>query len=452
MLPPTSGVYQAGPGVTVIAGPPPVVPPSVLVYAPQERVSPRSGGLVPPGGLAPTGTGYGYGSLPGTDASHPIMAMKPIEPTAGPQREYKDLGWVQQTGTWKLLFQQASAVGANVLALFMLWYNFYHHQNQGYLMRCDVRQENVSLQLGYACSWTKAFLRTFPLMAVNISMVVAMRVFFQHRMYYSILKAEGLLDFVPARLLANPLYWVLVVYLGMGACHFVIKYLWEYYTGADPMVLASTAENTLHDFVLPSVAFLVFFYHSTDIEKALVTLNRYLEEDFANARRTVATMPMLVEETVYYEVNAIDLVAEVGGPATLDGRGRASLRDVCRRLVTKYGEADKRHRLALASGTSYTWGWFRGFWPARILLDSRLNWNSDPSQRQSVMALEVAMLCCGLIALVSFVAFGYEIYIELWKYNHMDFEDQHLITILVIALNVGTVAVVIGKVLGEIMG
>mmetsp|Transcript_114956 Transcript_114956/g.371649 ORF Transcript_114956/g.371649 Transcript_114956/m.371649 type:complete len:202 (-) Transcript_114956:405-1010(-) len=131
------------------------------------------------------------------------------------------------------------------------------------------------------------------LLAGCVTLGIAMRVMVQQRVYYGLLKAGGLLDFQNVEGWRDPLLLVLVFSMVHAIGHFTLK--------LHALVLSGVAvheelQQVAINFIAPYVVFMAFLYGSNDIEKMLVLLNKFVEEDPEHARKALASMVHLDEE------------------------------------------------------------------------------------------------------------------------------------------------------------
>jgi hypothetical protein len=88
--------------------------------------------------------------------------------------------WESRASPWRLLAMTLAKVGTGIPALLLLWWTMGYRKEQ--LMKCDTREHTLASVC--LCEYTKAFIRVFPLLAVNICLCMAMRLILQERIYY----------------------------------------------------------------------------------------------------------------------------------------------------------------------------------------------------------------------------------------------------------------------------
>lgn len=332
--------------------------------------------------------------------------------------------WVRDTNSWALFKFAMALVGHTILALILLfWALMTEHE---YLMRCD---GPFSTNVAYTCQWTKAFLRAFPLLALNVSVVVAFRILLQTRMYYTSLQLKGLLDFVDARILQNPLFWALVVSLAHGVVHFILKIV---YTEDDPRGKLQIAATIVKSFIVPALLFLTLFYHSADIERHLIPLNKYFEEDIEYSKRTLGHITAMDERVVHHDVWQRDVVASTGVK-------QPTLFQVVQNIIDNYNGAAS-HWLARyqehKTVTHSSWSWFHGFWPGRVLLNPRLHNSLDSVTKQTVAVIKMALFVTLVVVLISAFLGLFAIYRAFIVDRNMGWQRQYILTYIVYFLHV----------------
>lgn len=260
--------------------------------------------------------------------------------------------WELKSRPWALCAKAAIRLGQSVAALVLVYWSL--GVNREHLMPCDSRHlPIVSL---FACEYTKAFLRVFTLLAVNIALALAMRMILQERIYYGMLKAWGLIDFADSVPLRDPLLWVLVVSLLHGLSHFALKYANSEARQTDTLTDDfHLAQEVAQAFVGPAAVFMMLFYASFDIEATLIPLNKYFEEDWDYAKNALGSITPMDERVLQRLLEERDVVGELEERTVLAAYGR---------LVELYPEYE--------AAPAQAHFWFAELWPAQLLLDPRL--------------------------------------------------------------------------------
>jgi len=318
------------------------------------------------------------------------------------EESFETYRWESQGDPWKLFITAGMSVSKNVLAVMLLFYAMGLNREQ--LLACDARV--LSMFTACACEYTKAFLRTFALLAINMSLTVAMRIILQQRIYYGMLKAGALLDFGTVKVLSDPTFWLLAISLLHGILHFVLKYYsTEAFRTATWRDDFSELKQVCKSFIAPACIFLVFFYSSWDIEASLVPLNKYFEEDWEAAKHALGSITPVDENVLWQLVEEHDVVAQAEQP---------HIRAVYRALVKEYPICADR-----SPGEPKLW--FNEMWPARILLDPRLE--DEDSQGFRRMFAVFLVLCLtvqiGTLGFFSYQAWK-DIYLDFWIEGHAE--------------------------------
>lgn len=311
-------------------------------------------------------------------------------PPSGLTLDVEKFQWVQRSQPWALLGKVLVEVGKIVLTLLILYYALLTQKE--HLMACD-RRRGLNGVVVFACEYTKAYLRAFPLLALNVALLVALRTLLQTRIYYGLLRARGLLDFVNGKQLVDPLLWLLVLSLGHGCIHFLLKM-----TVYDTMFDMAEYKEVARRFVLPSMLFMVFFYKSGDVEQTLVPLNKYMDQGFDWARNEISQMTYLDERVVRREVINNDIAGDCR--ATMVEQVYAS-------IIGHYAQARLAvppHELVTSRWSAWT-DWAKGMWPAKVLLDSRLE---DPGSKSFRCVFYCSFCVCFVIEVMTFLAFLYQ--------------------------------------------
>lgn len=318
--------------------------------------------------------------------------------------EHATFVWESQVTPWRLFLLSVVAMLKNVAGLMMLYWVLISQKE--YLMACDTRKHPFSVVLG--CEYTKAFLRGFPLLGASISIVVAMRVMLQQRVFYGLLKLGGLLDFKNVDAYKDPIMWLLGMSLLHGMGHFGLKL---YYQEVEHL---SELQMISQKFMVPAFIFMAFFYTSYDVEKTLIPLSKYVEEDCEYAKRTLGHIHFLQEDVVREEVMTTDMVSHASHPR---------IKEVYKAIISRYHRVSEGFEAKSKFCCCCEFRLFHAMWPATILMDSRLTDNDSISYRR--MFLCFAFLAC-IIQLLIFVAFGYQVYHDIWidVYHEHEYEDM----------------------------
>lgn len=305
--------------------------------------------------------------------------------------DYRDgFLWEKEARPWSLLTKAGIAVGKNVCALLILFWTLLTQRE--YLMICDGRHLHIAMV--YGCEYTKAYLRSFPLLAVNVTLVVAMRILVQQRMYYGFLKVGGLLDFTNSKQTRDVLFWILAVSLLHGCVHFGLKAsVWP--GGLEDVAMWMSIGQ---HFLVPAFIFMIFFYTSCDIEKNLIPLNKYFEEDHEYAQRALRSITPMNETILRYDVMNRDTVGEADD---------YTIEATYANIIQNYPAAVARIPPAELERKFMEFHLFKAMWPAPVLLDPRLH---DPESLSFRMMFLLFACTCSVIQGMSVVAFSKQAY------------------------------------------
>jgi len=252
-----------------------------------------------------------------------------------------------------------------------------------------------------------------------------MRLIVQQRVYYGFLKRGGLLDFKNVEGWRDPLLLVLVVSVIHSIAHFGLKLT----DGNGDMVKEAT--QVVKNFIVPYVIFLAFLYDSNDIEKLLVPLNKYVEEDPEYARKVLGSIVHMDEDFVRTDVMSRDVVA-----AAIAAEG-PSIEAVYMEIIRSYPEV--KARLAGSENTEVIQFHMKNsMWPAGILIDGRLLDEKTVSFRGMFRLFLVA---CTLVQVVVFGLFFHQavlkdLYFDWWIQG----EEQDVVGAIVLLVHAAFVA------------
>jgi len=333
-----------------------------------------------------------------------------------PQEEFQ---WERRSSPLQLFLSVGINVGKNVVALLLLFWQLFRQRT--FLMSCDKR---VIGNWTYPCEYTKTFIRCFPLLATICLMIIASRQMLQQRIYYGLLKRGALLDFRNTKAWHDPLFFILVVSFLHGIIHFILDlFVQDGYHAGDLLPgaparneMEAEMQNMLKHFILPSVVFFAFLVSSYDLEAQLLPLSKYFEENPSYARQTAARMPFLDEEEVQKVIPRLSLKIS-SDTTTLDA--------VYHELIEKTPELfidEKQEKGGIS------WHLFKTLWPAKILLDPKLDCDEAKSFRR---LLFVTNIVSALLHALVFVYFCYQAYQDVMDVHEGQYEDSMALIVLV---------------------
>mmetsp|Transcript_11903 Transcript_11903/g.23094 ORF Transcript_11903/g.23094 Transcript_11903/m.23094 type:complete len:398 (-) Transcript_11903:71-1264(-) len=293
--------------------------------------------------------------------------------------------WESRASPWKLLATTLGKVGKSIPALVLLWWTMGYRKEQ--LMKCDGRIHAIASVC--LCEYTKAFIRVFPLLAINICAGMVMKLVLQERIYYGLLRAGALLDFENADPKKNLQLWLLVVSLMHGVCHFILKFYtskaWKTIGWEDDR---AEIKAICQVFLVPSFLFIMLFVSAADVEAVLIPLNKFFEEDVEIAPKMLGCLNILEEKQLSSVVQRHDFIAKVQGPPTIRG--------VYDEIIRAYPKLEEEEK----GPVSMMWE----VWPAILLVDLRLKDDESSAFRRMfavllgiivfVHAVTIAILTC----------------------------------------------------------
>jgi len=330
-----------------------------------------------------------------------------------PAADERTFKWEGAATPLSLLIKAGASSGKILVSLFMLAYMLLSLRvtSNGLervrganptLMPCNPTQvSNVQVVL---CEYTKAYLRGFPLLAMSVTLAVAMRLMLQTRIYYGMLKCGGLLDFENVQGFKDPVLLLLVISLFHGVAHFALMITDGQGHGMEE------ASQMLQKFAVPCIVFLAFFYGSYDLESTLLPLNKYFEEDPEYCQRALATIQHMEEGVVSSYVASHDVIAQAltYNPSVPE----PSITMVYRLMIQDYAGAKKSSPDSQEGILQLSF--FQTFWPGSVLLENRLT--DDASKTFRTMFRAFLCVCFPVQTLI-FAAFVYQ---ALWKDLYQD--------------------------------
>lgn len=313
-------------------------------------------------------------------------------------KEEVEYEWEKVANPWALFLNAMIVIGKNAAALLLLYCT---------LLRGSASKKNLlvctPLKLApwqvYACEYTKSFLRAFPLLAMCVTLCIATRVIVQMRAYYGFLKVGGLLDFKNVEGLRDPLLVALLVSVIHSIAHFALKL-----TDGHGSVMEEGMQ-VLKNFIVPYLVFLAFLYDSNDLEKLLVPLSKYIEEDPEQAKRVLGSIAHLEEHVVRSDVVSRDVV----GDAIARRGGSACIEAVYREVIDSYAGAKARVTQEEQSNKTLQFHMKDSLWPAGLLIDSRLTDEKSASFRTMFRTF---LVICTIVQFMVFALFFHQAVIK----------------------------------------
>lgn len=315
----------------------------------------------------------------------------------------KKFEWHQRGAWWQLLIAAVVPVLSQFAALSIIAITAF--TTKDLFMSCDSRV--IGLRAAFFCEITKASLRYFPVLAMVISLIIAMRAFLRQRIYYQMLTHGYLLDFENVTPIKDPLFICLIICLALGSLHLVLIFIHS----PNLEEFKVFAKSTLTNYFAPAAAFLGFLAGAYDTESQLLPLSKYIEEHPVIARATLARMPVVPEHLASVAVRE-GLHIPVGKETCTSQECYAELVEATGSKIFSAGDNIEHYKSSPAAaiesgGTRLLRGnrkvakFVAEMWPARLLLDVRLQ---DPESRvfRSVWHAVAALVFPLSIAVVFF--------------------------------------------------
>jgi len=300
------------------------------------------------------------------------------------------ISWAKEYQPWLLFARAMALVGKQVGPLMLAYWKICEWNPQHYLVTMHCASETFGM-LAYPCEGTKAFARCFPLLAISVSLIVTGRFILQSRIYYHLLTKRAILDFQNYKLMHDPAVLLLAFCFAMGSLHFVLDIFYPPY-----LVNHLDKINNIAGFALPCVVFFVVFESGCNIEKHLVTLNKFYEDDADWAQEQLDGSKFFSEELIRKSAQAVqDRLQSNDDDFTLD----SLLDETIRGTTVSHGHLTESN--AQHSGKADL---FTGLWPGGILLARGLTDSASKRFRVSMGAFMGTFAALHLVVLVLLVA------------------------------------------------
>lgn len=337
----------------------------------------------------------------------PAESKKVTEQPADVEEE-KLPNWEIESSPWRLFLSSTIVIGKNLATLLLLyWTLLWGPAAKKNLMLCW-NPPHLSVWEQFGCEYTKAWVRSFPLLSAIVVLVISLRLMVQQRIYYGFLKEGALLDFNNIAPQQDPLLILLFISILHAIVHFVLKMQ----DGQGD--IEEEVESVVMKFLAPYVIFLIFLYSSYDIEQLLVPLNKYVEEDPDFAKRALANIHFLEEDVVRHIVKAQDVIGEV---VEAKGPDDVSVAAMYHEIIRRYPEAkgempEPDHAL--------TFHLKNAMWPGSLLIDPRLTDEGSTSFRFmfSIFMIILVLVQVVVCFFLCYQAFYKDIYLDVYLNGH----------------------------------
>lgn len=323
-----------------------------------------------------------------------------------------DKKWEQEyASSWALLLNALGIAGYQAFSMVLVMYQVLFHKR--YVMQCDGR---LSATTRWACEYTKAYARFFPLVALTISLSLVSSMIMIQRMYYELLRRGALLRLKQYKVQEQPFFFIMVVCLVHAAANLAIDALTpggEYLIDVtEPMEIPDKLEEAkqwLFYLVAPIAAFILSVYFTYDPAYFLVPLNKYVEdvgiEEVEEAKQRINSLIVLDEDDVANICRTMDFHAFAKDDNTSDITEDLYM-EIIHRANHKSG-SNRGSFMEDAASSHIVQGLQGGmksaildrFWPADFLLHPKLR---DEGSRQfqfvsrmfNILCIVVSGICC----------------------------------------------------------
>lgn len=245
--------------------------------------------------------------------------------------------------------------------------------------------------MAYPCEGTKAFARCFPLLATSVSFVIIGRFMLQSRMFYHMLMKKTILDFNNYTFHKDPKVLLLFGCFSLGMLHFIIDLCY-------PPYLFNQREkmNNISYYVAPCVVFFFVFESACNIERHLVTINKFYEDDPAWASNKLDQAKFFAEDQIAKSLVDVQKTLHEDLKGNEDDH-RFSIDFMLDKIIDKAvsqtgdslaGSRPSTPRLEVQDDGQAL---FKGLWPAQVLLARHLTDSASKSFKKSMSAYMVIM-------------------------------------------------------------
>lgn len=285
------------------------------------------------------------------------------------------------------------------------------------LMECFYHEHG--LYVTHLCTFTSACLRGFPLVAVNLTIILMIKNLLQRRVYYCMLSLGYIVRFAEVNIFKEIVPWLLVFSMGMGGLHLVVEMIYE---GGG----FTTYATLLRSFVIPAGLFIQFFFDRAPIQNTLMPLNRFIERDYPQKGKVgdrsrryqhLGKLQDLDEHVLAFQARHFDIVGDTpDAPGNKDGK--KALAAVMNYIIQTYDKASERydkkrdqyHEVkGLRALFKMKWGFFKSMWPANVLCDPRLDWD-DKETREWKLVFNTLLVLSFVMYIFSVCFFAHSIW------------------------------------------
>mmetsp|Transcript_26610 Transcript_26610/g.61146 ORF Transcript_26610/g.61146 Transcript_26610/m.61146 type:complete len:647 (+) Transcript_26610:72-2012(+) len=251
----------------------------------------------------------------------------------------------------------------------------------------------------FFCEGTLAFARSVPLLGATFSMVITSRFIAQQRLYYLLLKSGILIDYANYTFVADGAVLTVMVCFSIGLMHWIEGLS---YMSLEKMMFVVTS------YVVPVGVFFVLLESVFDIERHLVPLAKFYEEDPMWARGQLAQSVMVSEKAVRHCARQAQIEMRREYPDGFSMNQLLEKVSMKARAVADAGE-DEEDEL---DGSRITNALFRGLWPTSFVLDRRLNDKTSALFRKAVVCFFVIFTLTQVAVIGMLVASAWQAFSE----------------------------------------
>lgn len=295
---------------------------------------------------------------------------------ASPSRVWE---WEARGFPWKLSLQVVLLLGRQTVTLALIVYSVV--QSDGCLMSCDPRR--FGHPASWACEYSKAYVRCFPLVAIVVCLLIACRVYLYLRVYYRLLKRSILIKFDEFHPLSDPLFQILIFCISQAFFHFLLNF-WTSYSLTGNVVqdiykmsadqFQKQASEVMVFYMVPAALFFGSLYASYDVSEMVLPFSKFFSEDTGVALQSVSDM-FIVPEGYAMLVVQEDIIGGLPTPVSTD--------EVFAEFSKRAKEMESARRAGGQSPPTLSrWRLTATWWPARLLLDPRLTDEESSSFRR----------------------------------------------------------------------
>lgn len=299
-----------------------------------------------------------------------------------------DVGWAKEYQPWLLLVRSMSLVGKQVLPLMLAYWKICEWNPEHYLITLHCQISTYGM-LAYPCEATKAFARCFPLLAISVSLVVTGRFILQSRIYFHLLVKGAILDFQNYKFYKDPAVVLLVFCFSMGALHFLLDLCYPPY-----LVNHIEKMSNICMFALPCVVFFVVFESGCNVEKHLVTLNKFYEEDPDVAQEFLSGVNFYSEEQIRASASQV-MESHSEDRVSLDTLLDETIKGATTSRAALHEASNEGSNVPETLRTSL----FRALWPGQILLDEGLTDEASKSFKRAIRSFMAGFVVVHLVLL-----------------------------------------------------